>query len=272
MSKLVAEAAKSARRSLTGWWRTNCPLCVARTGKSDRKQALAINMRSGAYYCWKCHASGHIKERPEAEELEAPREVVVMTPPESFMPLARDRSMILAPARKYARKRCPERLWETVNLGACISGKHAGRVIVPIMADDGTWLGWVGRTWSPSDRAYSYPMGMNRGELLYRGGQLWSQAEEPVVVVEGVFDAIHMWPHGIALLGKASEYQMESLSESTRPVVIVLDGDAWQESYAMVLRLKLHGKKNVGYVRLPPKLDPDEVDRAWLADEIDRAI
>jgi DNA primase len=130
----------------------------------------------------------------------------------------------------------------------------------------------VGRTWFKSDRAYSYPKGMNRGDVLYRGAQLWEHTDEPLIVVEGVFDALYMWPHGVALLGKASEYQMEALFESPRPVVIILDGDAWEEAYAMKLRLQLHGKKHVGHVRLPPKKDPDDMPRDWLAEEIRRAL
>lgn len=277
MSRLVADALKGARRSLTGWWRANCPLCLTRTGKADRKQALAINVSSGAYTCWKCQASGKIKTKGLDIQLDDLPEVQAalaeMEPPEGFTLLSGDSSMSLEPARSYALKRCPEELWAEVGIGGCASGKYAGRVVVPIMASDGeTWLGWVGRTWYPSDRAYSYPKGMNRGEVLYRGAILHEPTEAPVLVVEGVFDAIHLWPHGVALLGKASEYQMEALAASPRPVVVVLDGDAWEEAYAMTLRLKIHGKRDVGYVRLPPKHDPDEVDRSWLDAEVLSAL
>ena len=52
--------------------------------------------------------------------------------------------------------------------GHPISLPYAGRVIIPILdEDDITWLGWVGRTWYPSDKAYTYPKGMNRGNMLY---------------------------------------------------------------------------------------------------------
>jgi hypothetical protein len=279
MSRAVAEALKHARHSGTGWWRADCPLCLKRTGKADRKQALAINIHSGVYVCWKCQATGSIKTKgmdsviPDEIIENTPPVILQDTPPPGYTPLAGDRSMSLGPARAYAAKRCPEERWAEVGIGACISGKYAGRVIVPVMTEDGRdWVGWVGRTWFKSDRAYSYPKGMNRGDVLYRGAQLWEHTDEPLIVVEGVFDALYMWPHGVALLGKASEYQMEALFESPRPVVIILDGDAWEEAYAMKLRLQLHGKKHVGHVRLPPKKDPDDMPRDWLAEEIRRAL
>jgi len=91
------------------------------------------------------------------------------------------------------------------------------------------------------------------------------------MVVEGVFDALALYPNAVAVLGKASEAQMEALQESKRPVVIVLDGDAWQEGWAMAARLKFKGQR-AGSVRLPPKLDPDEVDPAWLQEEVKKAL
>jgi hypothetical protein len=271
----VERAFRHARPSGTGWWRVDCPVCVARTGKADRKQAMAVNAKSGVFKCWKCQATGKMTKGFDPDlalDRDGDAEIKAMDPPEGYYPLAGDESLSLAPARHYAAKRCPADLWGELGLGGCASGSYAGRVIVPVLAEDGmTWLGWVGRTWYKSDRAYTYPKGMNRGDVLYRGGIAWTKTDEPLLVVEGVFDAIHLYPHAVAVLGKASEYQMEVLAECPRPVVMVMDGDAWLESYAMACRLRLYGK-HAGYVRLPPKLDPDEVPRDWLNEQIRRAL
>ena len=40
-------------------------------------------------------------------------------------------------------------------------------------------------------------------------------------------------------------------------------GDAWEEGWALAMRLRLHGMR-AGSVRLPPRKDPDQVDPAWL--------
>jgi hypothetical protein len=270
----VERALQGARSSLTGWYRANCPECLARSGKADYKQALSINVRSGVFWCWKCGLKGRIANAPELPPEDPTQAAVAMEPPPGYVTLASpdgQGSIILEAARRYAAKRCPPHMWDATGIGACATGPYAGRVIIPIFdEDDRTWLGWVGRTWYPSDKAYTYPKGMNRGNMLYNPRALREDTDEPLLVVEGVFDAIWLWPNAVAVLGKASELQMEALATCNRPVVIVLDGDAWMEAYAMMQRLRLHGRV-AGYVRLPPKLDPDEVPRDWLAEEVRRA-
>lgn len=275
--KAVERALHGARSSLTGWHRANCPECLSRTGKADHKQALSINVRSGVFWCWKCKLKGRLPNAAELPPGDDPREALpaTMEPPPGFVTLASKdgrESLALEPARAYARKRCPEELWLEVAIGACAQGPYGGRVIIPILdVDDQTWLGWVGRTWAPSDRAYTYPKGMNRGNVLYNARALVAETEAPLLVVEGVFDAIHLWPDAVAVLGKASELQMEALAATHRPVVIVLDGDAWMEGYSMATRLKFHGRQ-AGYVRLPPTLDPDEVPRDWLDNAVRESL
>lgn len=232
---------------------------------------MSINVRTGVFWCWKCAVKGRLDNAPELPNQDETAPVIEMEPPEGYVSLcSRDgrTSLALEPARQYAIKRCPEDMWPSTAIGACATGQFAGRVIIPILdEDDKTWLGWVGRTWYPSDKAYTYPKGMNRGAALYNARALRADTTDPVMVVEGVFDALWLWPNAVAVLGKASELQMEALASTNRPVVFVLDGDAWMEGYAAALRLRLYGR-TAGHVRLPPTLDPDQVDRQWLADEV----
>lgn len=274
IKRTVAQLVQGARQSGTGWWRANCPECAARTGKIDYKQCLAISSKHGVFKCWKCGLRGRLDgfdafDTDEAEE----RPVDEMPPPDGFISahLGAAENLSMGPAFNYLRTRVPEELWEETEVGACASGIYAGRVIIPVLSPRRAWLGWVGRTWYPSDRTYTYPPGMNRGALLYNSAVLDLVTDVPVLVVEGVFDALHLWPDAVALFGKASEEQVEALKATNRPVVVVLDGDAWTEGYALATRLKLHGRR-AGYVRLPPTLDPDEVPRDWLADEVARSL
>lgn len=270
----VESAAAGARASSTGWHRTNCPCCLTRTGKSDYKGALAINARTGVFKCWKCSLKGRMSGKFEDFEREEEVAPIKMEPPEHYVTLASHEgqtSFSLEPAREYAAKRCDPSMWFEIGIGGCARGYYAGRVIVPIYdLDDQTWAGWVGRTWYPSEKAYTYPKGMNRAAMLYNPRAVYADTEEPLLVVEGVFDAIHLWPNAVAILGKASEPQMEALASSNRPIVMVLDGDAWMEGWSMAAVLKLRGRV-AGSVRLPPTLDPDEVPRDWLDEEIRRA-
>lgn len=271
----VSRALTGARPSLTGWWRANCPECLQRTGKPDVKQAMSINVRTGVFWCWKCKVKGRLDNAPETPEHAVAVIAKEMEPPEGYVTLASEEgrlSMSLEPARRYLETRVPRELWFEAGLGACITGYYAGRVIIPVFdEDDTTWVGWVGRTWYPSDRAYIYPVGMDRGSVLYNGRALREETDKPLLVVEGGFDALHLWPDSAAVLGKASEAQMEALCTTDRPVVWVLDGDAWMEGYACAARMRLAGR-TAGYVRLPPTLDPDQVPLDWLWDEVMQAF
>ena len=97
------------------------------------------------------------------------------------------------------------------------------------------------------------------------------ETDEPVMVVEGCFDALPYWPDAAALLGKPGEAQVRSLLEAKRPVVVVLDGDSWEEGMMLSMDLELQGQRS-GYVRLPPKQDPNSVDHNWLRTEVMKCL
>lgn len=233
-------------------------------------------MESGYFRCFRCGAWG-FASRDQAGEWRT-REVVKSDPlpvrvpaPEGFYYLCEGdgaTASALDPAREFLRRRgLPEATWAAARLGACISGRYQGRVVVPVFDDDGEiWRGWVGRAWiKKAEVPYLYPEGMSRADLLYNGGALALETDEPALVVEGVLDALcpGCHPDGVALLGKPSEPQVEQLIAARRPVVVVLDGDAWCEGEMMMLRLRLEGQRS-GSVKLPPTLDPDEVPPAAL--------
>ena len=106
---------------------------------------------------------------------------------------------------------------------------------------------------------------------MFNEAALAEVTDEPALVVEGPFDALAYWPQAVAVLGKPTEPQMLTLLRAVRPVVVVLDGDAWQEAEMLAWRLRFEGQR-AGWVRLPPMVDPDEVDPAWLREEARRAI
>jgi len=262
----------------TGWRRGHCPFCVERTGKADRRQSFGVH-ESGRYCCFKCGVGGRVHGDSTTA---GPMPAVVaheMDAPDGFTPLwsaAGAGAACLEPAREFLRRRgLPEATWAWAGIGACATGRYGGRVVVPIRADDGeTWLGWVARSWvRQAERPYLYPAGMARGEVLYNHRALLEEGDDPVIVVEGVLDALcpGCWPDGVALLGKVGGSQLEALQSSRRPVAVVLDGDAWEEGEMLAMRLRFGGQR-AGAVRLPPKTDPDEVPVAWLREEVSRCL
>jgi DNA primase len=157
-----------------------------------------------------------------------------------------------------------EDIWEKAQIGVCLEGQQAGRIVVPVLAPDGLWVGWVARIWTKKGHLpYVYPRGMQRGSVLYNQAALLVKTEKPVLVVEGVFDSLAYWPDSVAVLGKPSGPQVDALVASKRPVAVVLDGDAHDEGTALAGILQIEGQR-AGDVWLPPGKDPDEIDKDVL--------
>lgn len=265
-AELAAQALAEAKPSGSGeWMRATCPFCITVVGKLDRSRAFSINRYTGWFHCFRCGTAGKLDsinepvEQPQAAKQHA-------DPPEHFLPLGEEpgaSAQVTAQARAYLLSRkVSARLWVEAKLGACLRGKYAGRVIVPVLSGD-TWVGWVGRAYSRRvEKPYIYPPGAWRGRTLYNHRAVLTPGEA-LYVVEGVFDALALWPNATAVLGKPSHEQVEALALAKRPVVVVLDGDAWLEGWSLSMRLRLMGVR-AGAVRLPPKTDPDEVPAADL--------
>jgi hypothetical protein len=286
----------SARREGRGY-RVLCPFCVSsKTGRRDFSMSVT---GAGLFHCHRCATGGKLREAPDPGALdaaEAEDAIREFAPPEGFVPFGSGDGLTAAElndARGYVINRGMRslRMVRATGVGAvpawfacsdeCICRTNAdpdrarfkwcrfgGRVIVPVLADDGlTWFGFVGRDYTgKASMPYLYPPGMARGAHLYNSIALHEDSIEPVMVVEGVFDAIALWPDAVAVLGKPSHAHVDMLLASRRPVAIVLDGDAYDEARALAMRLRFDGQR-AGVVQLPPKKDPDQMDLGWLKHE-----
>lgn len=270
---LVLEALAEAR--LRGsWWRTNCPFCEGRVGKADRDKCLSIHAGGGGYTCFRCRSKGRVR-LPGSHVVEAAAtvrmDVDVIDPPPGFVPVGEGAglsALSLEPARAYLRSRgLEESIWQAAGIGACATGPYAGRVVVPVLADDGrSWVGFSARLWTAKcDKRLKYrnAVGEWKSRVVYNAAALSLPTDEPVYVVEGVFDALAHWPHAVAVLGDATDQQASILATACRPVVVVPDGDAWQKGWSLAMRLRLAGVE-AGAIQLPAGVDPDEVDGSWL--------
>lgn len=293
MKPEVRELAERSVKGCSGggaFQRGHCLACLPRTGKVDRRGSFTFNRASGWYQCFKCGLVGRMPGY-ESVDMPVPRTGLspLIQPPQGFLELCRGEGLgavCLEPAREYLRSRglADETVWREARLGACLEGTFRGRVVVPVLSPDGDWLGHVGRRCGPDESAdaaerlggrpspkYLYPRGMRRGEVLYNHAALLAQTDEPLLVVEGAPDALALWPDGAGVLGKPSEWQVLALADCGRPVAVVLDGDAWEEGRELAMRLEMEGQR-AGYVRLPPKMDPDEVPGDWLREEARRSV
>lgn len=290
-----------------GWRHFRCPLCERRGYSPDARGALSVSS-SGFYECHRCAARGWLKERPReymgplVPDEEAPVSLNVDRPESFWLLSAREGSQLLTDAYRYLTE--VRGLFGNVlvraQVGACVAGYYADRIIVPIFARDvvgprtpwplnadgsvtvningpdwaGDWAGFVARSWVPgAAKPYLYPQGMNRAQLLYGWGSLpiVRDTAPPLFVVEGVFDALALAPHAVALLGKPSRAQVAALCTSKRPVAVCLDGDALDEGWALAQILRLHGVR-AGSIKLPPCADPDEIPYDVLVKASEKCI
>lgn len=279
----VRQAADRGMRgpSARGEYKTCCPFCEAATGKVDLKFKLQLNPGKGVYYCYKCGVGGRIDlswlGAVEAKA-EKPIDASLLGPPEGFVPFSENKnSRAMQPYRDYMHRRA-QHSDVFAFTGACPSGRYAGRVIVPHLLNlsqepigaqskfEGIdrayrWAGFAARTvYDGVEPKYLYPPGMNRRDHLWGGFLPSIRKDDPLFLVEGVFDAIALYPYAVASFGKeVTDPQLDLLVKwgvLGQKVVVCLDGDAWEDCVSVAMRLALRDVSSVRWCRLPPKTDP----------------
>ncbi len=264
-----------------GWVRANCPLCETRIGKPDKRRSFGLHVHSLRFECYRCGCSGRLsagfEEYADVTFETAADAPPLFDPPESYVSLADGdglTSFMLRPARDYLASRptvLSREVLRMAQIGACLSGWFADRIIIPVLGEQGEWRWFAGRSWlKTAERKYLYPKG-GRAGVLFNHAALLEKTDEPVLVVEGQFDALAHWPHAVAVLGKPNAAHIEALASCHRPVVVALDGDAWDDSWSFANKLKLRGQRAAA-IRLAPLVDPDQIPTDELLDAARRSL
>lgn len=292
-----------AGRGGKGWLRANCPLCEERHGTADQRQCLGLNTATGGYNCQRCGLKGYVPEELRDEIPYMPVHEVenVEKPPvqiaEGYIPLYEQpgiSSTLCDPARRYLTRTgpdpfepelfdpngrgLPEAVLAETRMGVVLTGYLMHRIVMPIPDYSHPepwsvpWRGWSARTYlrrippmrdGRPGRKYLYPKNMNREGLLFNEPALWVETDRPVYVVESILDTEALWPDSVAVLGQPIDSQISKLVSALRPVVVALDGDVWETSWTLALKLRHYGQR-AGSLRFPPRTDPGEVPRDLL--------
>jgi len=274
----ILAAVQGQRVSSTGWVRINCPVCIDRKGSPDRRQSFGFRPATGGFRCFRCGARGRMQGEgyalPEEIDKGEDRPRVVLGDTSDYFQLGTDqgwRSESLAPAREFLLRRGIEREhMQAADMRAAVAGKYAGRIIVPHFDALGSWWGFTARLWTnpPKDGPPKvlYPPSMDRSKL-YNEHVLFDASTVPVMLVEGCLDAAWYLPLCVAALGKPTRDHFETLCSARRPIVICLDGDAWEEGRALAYRLRLRGVR-AGFVQLPAGEDPNSINPTMLREQV----
>lgn len=219
----------------------NCPFC------SSAKKKLSVNLANNKWQCWVCGAKGgHIiwllkKLSLSTTQLSLAKELLTDVDFKSFKNTTSEAILQLPP--EY----CP--LWKPQNtyfynhsllylknrgitvsdilryrIGYCTSGKYANCVIIPSYDANNQLNYFVARSVVESTLKYKNPP-VSKNVILFEN---MINYDEPIVLVEGVFDAITIKQNAIPLLGKHVPKKLEHaiLQNKVKDVVVFLDNDA----------------------------------------------
>ena len=233
---------------------------------SHHKPKLQINVQTQKWHCWVSNQGGHnlfqlfkklkaSKEHfDELVELVGDKKYVkrntnkedkkIVRLPNEFKPLWLDGNSII---RKHAIVYLKNRGITLVDvirygMGYCEEGLYANRIIVPSYSSDGELNYFVGRDIYEGGMKYKNPP-VSKDVI---GLDLFINWNEPIVLCEGVFDAIAIRRNAIPLFGKTipKSLMKKIYEKQVKQIYILLDSDAIMDSIKMTDSLMKNGIEN----------------------------
>ncbi len=252
-----------------------CPKC------NHHKPKLEINFHTNEkgenpFECWVCGFKGRtiksllkqlkvpadvaheiLKYIGKGEErFYAPVKAVEL--PKEFQPVYNSSatSVIANKVRNYLFKRgFTEHDFLKYNIGYCTTGEYAGRIIVPSYNENNQLNFFVARTYEDAYHKYRNPEA-SKDIIGFENLINWNM---PIILVEGVFDAIAVKRNAVPILGKSISNSLlkKIVSSNAEDIYIALDKDAFKKALQYTEQFLNMGKK-VYLVDMQDK-DPSEM-------------
>ena len=253
----------------------HCPFCNHRKPKLEIKIVSDENGHN-PWECWVCNTRGRtiksllrqmkIGKEEAIEVLKYVKkgerityhDLEVVELPKEFQPLysASTTSFIANKVRRYLYKRgLTDNDFTKYNIGYCMTGDYAGRIIIPSYDENNNLNFFVGRTFEDAFMKYKNPSA-SKDIVVFENMINWDQ---PLVLVEGVFDAMAVKRNAVPILGKTlSKSLMKKLiSSKVQDIYIALDKDAEKKAVSYSEQFLSMGKR-VFFVNMLDK-DPSEM-------------
>lgn len=226
-----------------------CPFC----NHKNKKLNIQFDTSSdvfGSWHCWVCNASGKsiiqlfkkhkvndevIKEVKKYIKTELGKSSGEYEPgqftlklPDEFLPLYKKRNTPeYKNALHYILKIRQLSMYDIVryNIGYCETGEYQHRVIIPSYDEIGNLNFFTGRSYiSDEPRKYNTPSISKN----FIGFDLFINWHDPIILLEGPFDAIAYRRNAIPLFGKqlSDALRIKIIQQSVKIVKIGLDPDA----------------------------------------------
>ena len=215
---------------------------------SHHKQKLQINIKTQKWHCWVSNAGGRTlfqlfkKISASHQHFDELRELVGDSPqykkknsvkinevvqlPTEFKPLWNGGdSIVKRHALSYLYKReIDDSDILKYNIGYCDEGLYSNRIIIPSYDSDGKLNFFVGRDFYSSKMKYRNSP--TTKDII--GFDLFINWDEPIILCEGVFDAMAFKRNAIPLFGKTvmKTLQKKIIDFGVKTIYLALDNDA----------------------------------------------
>ncbi len=246
---------------------------------AHHKPKLQINIQTGKWHCWVSNEGGHNlfqlfkkakathdqmdelsklvgKPNYRRDDSETTKKQVVKLPRDFKSMYEKSNSPVYKQAMMYLLKRgVTGNDILKYNIGYCEEGAYRNRVIIPSYDKNGTLNYFVGRDVYNSKLKYKNPP-VSKDVI---GFELFINWDEPLILCEGVFDAIAIKRNAIPLFGKTvqSKLKTELYLQSVKKIYVVLDEDAKKDALKLTSKLMENGIE-VYFVHMRDK-DPSDI-------------
>jgi DNA primase len=264
-----------------------CPVC------KHKKPKLVINIKSGVYNCWTCHppTKGRnpvslfkklsvpgkvISEMKQYFGMKTTKEDIESQPivaelPKEYVPITFSKTDLYEKkVVSYLKLRgLSESDILKYQIGYCVNGRYRDRVIIPSFDSQGKLNYFVARSIDPNKKpAYDAPS-VKKTDII--GFEYYVNFNVPVVLCEGVFDAMAIKRNAIPLFGKTipKALMMKLVQSQVKTIYLALDKDALKESYAYAEELINMGKE-VYFLDMDDK-DPSILGFSKMVEKLQQA-
>tara|TARA_R100000479_G_scaffold165587_1_gene104945 strand:- start:179 stop:976 length:798 start_codon:yes stop_codon:yes gene_type:complete len=242
--------------------------------------------------CWVCQTKGRTI-RSLLYQLKTPREqaseilkyvpkgsfieykgLSIIELPKEYQPLynSSSTSVVANLVKKYLYERgLTDNDFIKYGIGYCTSGEYGGRVIIPSYSESNSLNFFIARSYDGNYFKYKNPEA-SKDIIFFENLINWNQ---PIILCEGVFDAMAIKRNAIPLLGKSISTSLykKIITNKVKDIYIALDTDAKDRALEIGEKFLNQGKR-VFLVDLPDK-DPSEMgfkpftEHIQLAEKLD---
>ena len=225
----------------------HCPFC------NHHKKKLQVNCETQKWHCWVCNKGGY-KIGILLRKINAPKNIIseVLKILGDYQGVSKEKEEVT----KYdvSLPQCYKPLWKKsddplyknaihylkqrnigsldilrYSIGFCSSNGYSNRIIIPSYDSDGKLNYFMARDMFPNSKfKYKNPP-MSKDTV---GFELFINWKEPIVLCEGVFDAIAIRHNAIPLFGKfpSKTLVMRLVEKKVKKIYVALDEDAKQDA------------------------------------------